>query len=100
MARSSLRGPRHLGLRARAPAGTRSWAWDSGILGEVEEDSRERLRFMNANRGDELPAVQAVGVKRVALSLHEVVPLRSLGCGAFSSDEDDALLFVHGCPQM
>jgi len=48
------------------------------FLGEVEQDSFERLGVGNSHCRDQFPPVQAVGIKRVPLSLHEVVPLRTL----------------------
>ncbi len=49
------------------------------FLGEVEKDSLECLVVVNSYYRDELPSTQAVGIKRVLLSLHEDVPLHSLG---------------------
>ncbi len=49
------------------------------FLGEVEKDSLECLGVMNSYYRDEFPSMRAVGIKRVLLSLHEDVPLHSLG---------------------
>ncbi len=74
---------------ASSPKGATKWApmtdggWSSGVglafLGEVEKDSLKCLGVMNSYYRDEFPSMRAVGIKRVPLSLHEDVPLHSLG---------------------